>query len=418
MRPGSGTLTGTVDFYDITTSTDLTPGGVALSGGTASFSTKILAAGSHKITATYSGDSNFLTSSGTAAVAVGQAIFVLDPSASAALSISGNASINMSGGVYVNSSSSTALSASGNAKIKAAVIDVHGGVAKSGNASLSPAPLTGAVAATDPFASLPSPSTSGLTNYGTESLSGNSSATIKPGIYAGISASGNAKLTLSSGLYIIEGGGLSISGNASVAGSGVTIVNAGSKYPSTGGKYGGIVLSGNGSFNLTPPTSGTYAGVVIFQPRDNATPLTISGNATGMTGLIYAPAAQLSESGNASLNASIDVDTLSISGNGVENSPALTGQSVSAASVMVIDGSGAYRPMTNMTADSPNLVKTSSAAPAAQPLAPVKSPLASAVDQALGVDFDLDSQDTLFGDLAFEQILSSTHKPQKTHPSR
>ena len=33
--PGSGTPTGTVDFYDTTTSTDLTPGGVALSSGTA-----------------------------------------------------------------------------------------------------------------------------------------------------------------------------------------------------------------------------------------------------------------------------------------------------------------------------------------------------------------------------------------------
>src|SRR5262249_36928016 len=33
--PGSGTPTGTVDFFDTTTNTDLTPGGVALSTGTA-----------------------------------------------------------------------------------------------------------------------------------------------------------------------------------------------------------------------------------------------------------------------------------------------------------------------------------------------------------------------------------------------
>ena len=51
----------------------------------------------------------------------------------------------------------------------------------------------------DPLASLPQPSTSGLTNYGSESLSGNSSATIKPGIYSQITVSGNAKLTLNSG---------------------------------------------------------------------------------------------------------------------------------------------------------------------------------------------------------------------------
>ena len=42
-----------------------------------------------------------------------------------------------------------------------------------------------------PAASLAEPSTSGLTNYGSESLSGNSSATIKPGIYSRITVSGN-----------------------------------------------------------------------------------------------------------------------------------------------------------------------------------------------------------------------------------
>ena len=146
----------------------------------------------HTIKATYSGDGNFLTSNGTAGtVTVGQSIIVLDPSAGGALSLSGNASINLPGGVFVNSSSSTALSASGNAQIKATVIDVHGGVQKSGNASFSPAPTTGAAIAADPYASLAEPSTSGLTNYGSESLSGNSSATIKPGVYSEISVSGN-----------------------------------------------------------------------------------------------------------------------------------------------------------------------------------------------------------------------------------
>ncbi|MGO9463201.1 MAG: Ig-like domain repeat protein, partial [Isosphaeraceae bacterium] len=351
--PGSGTPTGTVDFYDTTTSTDLTPGGVALSSGAATFSTTSLAAGPHTIKATYSGDGNFLTSFGTAGtVTVGQSIIVLDPSAGGALSISGNASINLPGGVFVNSSSSTALSASGNAAIKATVIDVHGGVQKSGNASFSPAPTTGAPIAADPYSSLASPSTSGLTNYGSENLSGNSSATIKPGIYSAISASGNATLTLSTGLYLIEGGGFTISGNASVSGTGVTIFNAGGKYPTTGGTYGSISLSGNGSYNLTPPTSGTCAGIVIFQSRDNTKALTISGNASGMTGTIYAPAAQLSESGNAELNASIDVDTLSISGNGVNNTVTLDAPSGAVAytpaqiraaygiSALALDGTG------------------------------------------------------------------------------
>ena len=45
----------------------------------------------------------------------------------------------------------------------------------------------------------------------------------------------------------------------------------------------------------------------------------MSGNASGMSGIVYAPAAQLAESGNAQLNASAIVDTLSASGNSIEN---------------------------------------------------------------------------------------------------
>ena len=166
-----------------------------------------------------------------------------------------------------------------------------------------------------------------MTRYGSESLSGNSSATIKPGIYTGITVSGNGTLTLGSGTYIIEGGGFSVSGNASVSGSGVLIVNASSNYPSTGGTYGGITLSGNGSYNLSPPSTGSYAGIVIYQTRDNSKALTLSGNASGMTGTIYAPSAQVAESGNAALNAAIIADTMTISGNGVANTVTLSSPS-------------------------------------------------------------------------------------------
>ena len=49
------------------------------------------------------------------------------------------------------------------------------------------------------------------------------------------------------------------------AGSGVLLYNAGATYPSAGGIFGAIALSGNGAINLSAPTSGSYAGLVIFQ---------------------------------------------------------------------------------------------------------------------------------------------------------
>ncbi|MGP0065797.1 MAG: Ig-like domain repeat protein [Isosphaeraceae bacterium] len=315
--PGSGTPTGSVDFLDTTTGDDL--GSVTLSGGKASLSTASLPVGSNSIEVTYSGSGNFLASSAsTGTITINQSIIVLDPSAGGALSLSGSASINIAGGVYVDSSSSSALSAGGNASVKASVIDVHGGVQKSGNASFSPAPSTGATTVADPLASLASPSASGP--IGSESLSGNSSATINPGIYSQITVSGNAKLTMNPGIYIIEGGGFSVSGNGSVSGTGVMVYNT----KSSAGVYGSITLSGNGAISLTPPTAGAYAGILIFQDRSDAKALTFSGNALqGISGTIYAPKAQLAESGNAQLNAALIVDMLTISGNGVSNTVAL-----------------------------------------------------------------------------------------------
>jgi hypothetical protein len=269
-------------------------------------------------------------------------IYVLDPTAGGALTLSGNAAINTAASLVVDSSASTAILASGNAKVTAASVLVQGSVSKSGNASVT---KTGTPAATgDPLGALVEPTPPSYSGSAVaETLSGNATATINPGLYSQINVSGNAKLTLNAGVYviagggvtasgnavltapgvtfIIEGGGFNQSGNAIVNGAGVTIFNAGSKYPASGGSYGAITLSGNG--NLSAPATGPYAGILVFQSRDNTQALTFSGNAIlGITGTIYAEAAQLVESGNAQVGSaqnpiSIVVDRLTISGNGI-----------------------------------------------------------------------------------------------------
>jgi hypothetical protein len=248
----------------------------------------------------------------TQSIVVDPSIFVLNPTASGALTLSGNASINIPGEVIVDSSSPTALTASGNAQLNATVVDMRGGFQKTGNATISPAPSTG-VSINDPLASLGGPGASGTPvpinfSKGTQSIS--------QGVYSQISVSGNASLTLGPGIYVIEGGGLTVTGNASISGQNVFIYNAGSNYPGNGGNFGGITLSGNGTFNLTSPTAGTYAGILIFQSRQNTRALSLSGNAmAGMSGLIYAPNALLSMSGNAALTSALDVGMLNLSGN-------------------------------------------------------------------------------------------------------
>jgi hypothetical protein len=60
--------TGSVDFFDTTTNTDL--GSVTLSGGKATLTTATLPVGTQTITASYGGDANYLPSSGSATVSV------------------------------------------------------------------------------------------------------------------------------------------------------------------------------------------------------------------------------------------------------------------------------------------------------------------------------------------------------------
>jgi YD repeat-containing protein/VCBS repeat-containing protein len=314
--PGSGTPTGSVDFFDNTTNTDL--GTAPLAGGTAQVTMSNWAPlGAQTITASYSGDPNFLSSS-THLLTVGTAdsVEVLNPTAAGALTLSGNASITIAGTVVVDSNSPTALTASGNAHIAAGSIQVVGGVRANGNVSFSPQPITGATPFSDPLLDLRAPSATGMPMQGAVSLSGNGRLTINPGIYSSIAVSGNAALTLNPGVYVLAGGGFTVTGNASVSGAGVLLYNAGSNYPGPGGSCGGLTLSGKGTINLTPAAAGTYAGLLIFQARDNPRALSLSGNGLLLHGsLIYAPAALLAVSGNGQLQATLIVNTLQLSGN-------------------------------------------------------------------------------------------------------
>jgi hypothetical protein len=159
----------------------------------------------------------------------------------------------------------------------------------------------------DPFANLPAPSFSGT---GTAlNLSANQSLSIGPGVvvFSQITESGTAHLTIAPGTEVITTGGISVSGGASVSGTGVLLYNAG----------GGIAVSGNATLNLSAATSGPYAGLVIFQSRTDTQALNFSGNGVGsLSGTVYAPAAQVNLSGNASLqNVSLLCNTLTLSGN-------------------------------------------------------------------------------------------------------
>jgi hypothetical protein len=233
-------------------------------------------------------------------------LYVLNPSASAAFSASGTVNVQSGCGLMVNSSASDGLSANGNVTVKAPSIGVVGNYSSTGGASFTPTPKTGIIAATDPLSSVPAPTVGSCahTNYKLTGTTGSASAPFQlyAGTYCGgITVNGNAWLHFNSGTYILAGGGMSISSNTVMSGTGVTFYNT----TGTGG-YGGISINANSTVNLSAPTTGPLAGILFFQDRSIPTTgaaSTLSGNSTStFDGALYFPTTALTFNGNSSSN--------------------------------------------------------------------------------------------------------------------
>jgi hypothetical protein len=244
-------------------------------------------------------------------------VCVLNPTASAAVNLSGNGGMTVNGAVDVNSSSSSALSASGQVTLNASSIGVVGGTNITKGAKVSPKPVT-ITPVSDPFAAVPTPSLSGTVQPPVSLGSGTMSIT--PGIYSSITVSGGT-LTLQPGTYVVTQS-VSVTGGT-LTGSGVTIylacgTSSTAQACASGQSGATFSVSGQGTYVLSAPTSGTFKGLTIFADRNNTSALTLSAQAgDGLTGAIYEKSGALNLSGNASITiqARIVVGTLTLSGN-------------------------------------------------------------------------------------------------------
>ena len=134
--------------------------------------------------------------------------------------------------------------------------------------------------------------------YTNFSRSGNGNVTLNPGTYCGgISLTGNYTVVLSPGVYHLYGGGLNFAGNISpVSGVGVSFYNSGNTttYP-----FSPFNLSGNIAVNMSAPTTGTYAGMLLMQNPLNTQTANINGNSSSvMAGNLYFPKNNLNLTGN------------------------------------------------------------------------------------------------------------------------
>src|SRR5262249_26247214 len=148
-------------------------------------------------------------------------IILLDPTSAGALSISGSGQVNDAASpIIVDSNSAQAVLVGGTGSAVASAFEITGGDVISGQGTLQGTAQTGQAAIPDPLASLAPPPIPSQT-FAAVNLRGKGSFTLQPGDYVGgIHLAGSVQVTLLPGIYYLQGGGLSVSGKATLTGNG------------------------------------------------------------------------------------------------------------------------------------------------------------------------------------------------------
>ena len=138
-----------------------------------------------------------------------------------------------------------------------------------------------------------------------------SGSSMTPGTWTGTFPPSGVK-TLEPGNYCINGD-FRVNAGDQLTGTGVTILM----------QSGGIDWNGNAEIDLSAPTSGDLAGMLIFAPMGNTSTMSLNGNAvTTLTGTIFTPAAPLVYNGTGNLEPShiqLIAYTIELTGANVSN---------------------------------------------------------------------------------------------------
>lgn len=221
---------------------------------------------------------------GAARTGTGEALHVIATGGVAnALNLTGVGRVVVTNGnVFVRSTSASSINIAappGNIGIDTTSSGVatrtRGTFAAGDSVKVQPQPPTtgvaaGAVGDADPFASLPGPTAIGCvtplvacSSYPPPAVGG--VKTIPPGIYNGGISITSGTTTFAPGTYILRNGGLNVSGTGSITTTGVFIYNTNTSYPAAGGACGAVNFTSSGSITLAARTTGSYAGITIFQ---------------------------------------------------------------------------------------------------------------------------------------------------------
>ncbi|WP_283811026.1 MULTISPECIES: pilus assembly protein TadG-related protein [Bradyrhizobium] len=244
-------------------------------------------------------------------------VLALNSSASPAVNVSGGNQLNLiKCNLYSNSGASPSLNVAGSASVSANQVGVVGDVSGASSITATNGVKTHIMPVADPYANVSPPLEPSCTNAKITVNANGKTNSLAPGCYTGsITVNAGATLNLSPGIYYLDGASLSVAGNATITGSGVTLVFTGS-----GSDWGTASIGSNAIIDLTAPTSGATKGIVMYGDRNMpaGTSFNLTGGGTqNFGGAIYLPKANLSFSGGNGTSTSctkIIADTLTFTG--------------------------------------------------------------------------------------------------------
>lgn len=195
--------------------------------------------------------------------------------------------------VYSDSTNVNGLVVQDDAVLEAAYICSAGGKSRLGAGVYSPTPETDCPEIPDPLSARPTPTVPSSCLKNNYTITSGSDI-LKPGLYCGgITVQGTAQVKLEPGTYVVRGGALLVTDQASFTG-----VNTGFYLT---GNQSRLRFEGAATISLTAPKTGTLAGILVFvDPKmPNYLQHEISAdNANTLLGTLYLPKGWLDVSAN------------------------------------------------------------------------------------------------------------------------
>ncbi len=191
------------------------------------------------------------------------------------------------GDIIVNSKNKKAVEVNKQAQVKADHVIVTGGLGKSSKRNIDAEVQTGIAPTADPWESLAAPPkgpTLDATDYKTV-VGKNDTYTWNPGTYKELKFDKTEQVTMKPGVYYVDGGGFELKGDATLNASGVMIYNTGKR---------GFKVTTKGNVTISPPTSGAYKGISLFQDPTKKSKVEFSKqNHLDISGIVYAPRSEV-----------------------------------------------------------------------------------------------------------------------------